>query len=173
MKNENYFMLDGEKIPMSEETYESIKAKVLKQNRSEEFDKVGWYKEYYYISDSGKVRSTTEADHLCDRNRRETANYFRPKGIAEHIAKIQELQRQLFKYSMQYGGDKIDWDDQKQYKYSYHIAPMNDIVVGEYKRNTYDPCKIYFISKKVCQDAVEKFLPLIEEIYERKLTLRR
>ena len=101
-------------------------------------------------------------NHLLYRN----INYFRTKELAEKVQKMQLLQRKLYKFSMENGGNKIDWDNIEQSKYfinyTYYKLKQLNVVEVAYNRI---PNQIYFISKEAVEQAIEKFKKELLEFY--------
>ena len=138
------------------------------QNKKYDFSRANVYESYYYIQDDSQI-CTEEELYLWNNDAMyETANYFPDEPTAEKFNKIQILQRKLLRFSLENGGDKIDWEDcnvQKWYIYQYHYDASITVSVCY---NTHLPNEVYFISKEVAEKAVELFKDEIIEVYNIK-----
>lgn len=90
-------------------------------------------------------------------------NYIEQRALHEMFNSL------LWKYSMQHDGDKIDWSNKKQKKFSIHY----DASYGFANRggwfidfNTYyiSTGTVYFITREIAQAAIKEIIfPFIEE----------
>jgi hypothetical protein len=98
--NDNYLMLNGKKIELTEE---QIKKLGLKENQSI-FDKVERGEEYYFIHGNGNILNRTMG-HLPYEDERKyfVANYCADKDVLTKRAKEEVLNRLLWRFSMRNG----------------------------------------------------------------------
>lgn len=155
--NENYLMLNGRKVELTEE---QIRKLGLKENQSI-FDKVERGKGYYFINDNGEIVNRTMG-HLPYQDDRKyfIANYCADKKIMTKRAKEEVLNRLLWRFSMENGWDDKLWKD---YCHKYYIitsGKTKNHCIGrtsglglEKKTQT-----IYFVSRDLAQRAIDEIV---------------
>lgn len=120
--------------------------------------------EYYFINAISEVSNIDERTLSNDNLRYQNANYFPDEQTAEKFNKIQTLQRKLLRFSLENGGDKIDWNCIEAEKwgivYEYDINQLC-AVRSYYMKEAH---KVYFISEEICEKAIEKFRDEIMEV---------
>lgn len=101
--NDNYIMLNGKRIELTDEQIEKLGLRVEASfNRAEE---------YYYISDCGiTIHDFDHKTFDVEDKRYNTANYCTDKSLMEQRALHETLSRLLWRYSMQHDGELIDWN---------------------------------------------------------------
>ena len=138
------------------------------QNNKYDFSRANVYESYYYIQDDSQIRTEEELYLWNNDAMYETANYFPDEPTAEKFNKIQALQRKLLRFSLENGGDKIDWKDNDMKKWYIDCCQQDNILVLDYNYCYHQPNEVYFISKKVAEKAVELFKDEIMEVYNIK-----
>ena len=123
--------------------------------------------EYYFINAVSEVSNTDEGTSSNDNLRYENANYFPDKQTAEKFNKIQTLQRKLLRFSLENGGDKIDWEDGCMMKWSIQLDYDKKIETDWCYKMRF-PNEVYFISKAIAEKAIELFRDEITEVYSIK-----
>lgn len=144
--------------------------KVNKEEKVNPFKRVSNGGSYYSIGGYGGgvveciEYSTTDYDDKLYN----IANYCTDKTIIEQRAKEEILNRKLWRFSMENGGDKIDWNDIGQYKYFIDIDNRADVIFCRSIRYCIALNTVHFISKEVCNEAIELFGDEIREVYDIK-----
>jgi hypothetical protein len=162
---ENYIMLDGRKFEIDEKNSLLLRAVVGEENNKEKknpFERVKTHEEtYFYMNDWNCVEEDFDDDFEV-KSRYNVANYCTDKGLMIQRALHETLNRLLWRFSEENGGDS-DWDGEKNYHYyiSYNINEHSFFVSFDYflKGN-----REYFSSKEIAKQAIEKIVkPFIEE----------
>lgn len=144
--------------------------KELKENISKKnpFQRAEKGEAYYCITSDGYVVEFAETNCDFDNRRFNIANYCTNKNLIEQINKQEILNRKLLRFSMENGGEEIDWTNHKQTKYYIYINyHLNEITCSDIRCHR-EINSAYFISEKVCKDAIELFKEEIEEAYNIK-----
>lgn len=167
-KNENYIMLDGKKIPLTDEQIKLIQSDVPKKSP---FDRAEYGYDYYCVDSELKSAKSVDSNHWIDRQRFEIGNYCTDEQIMGQHALHMTLNNLLWRYSMTHGGDSIGWDDSSEIKvYIYYNA-----VVDEFKCSAYSFIKYFgavpFASEETAEAAIEEIVkPFIAEHPDFDLT---
>ena len=173
IKLNDYLVKDNNGYQVYSENIFEKKFKIENDNDSKankyDFSKKQAGQDYYYITDvSKKIFDTTDIECATDNLRYQNANYFPDKQTAKKFNKIQTLQRKLLRFSLENGGDKIDWNCIEAEKwgivYEYDINQLC-AVRSYYMKEAH---KVYFISEEICEKAIEKFKDEIMEVYSIK-----
>ena len=109
--SENYLMLNGKRIDLTDEQVEAIfpKNEEVEAVKKSPLERVEFGKEYFYIDDCGEVSNSFEYNLDGDRGAFECANYCTDKAMMEQRALHETLNRLLWRYSEEHGGDS-EWD---------------------------------------------------------------
>ena len=83
------------------------------------FDRVKVGEHYYYISNGGYVSAYEEDNDSIDDEAYNIANYCTDKDLIQQQAYRENLNRLLWRFSMQNGGDEINWSDSELKYYIY------------------------------------------------------
>lgn len=156
---ENYIVINGKKAELTKEQLVALGIEIEKENPFK------FNPDYYFIDSMGEINhdycsigcSTSEL-------RYNVGNYCTDKALMEQRALHETLNRLLWRYSMQHGGDEIDWLDTRQSKYYIYYNALDK----EYSVSNNQWCKsegaVYFISIKVTEDAIKEIVkPFIEQ----------
>lgn len=141
---------------------------VVNQNKKYDFSRKNLNDIYYCIESNSTIYMVDEDDVSYDKTLYQNANYFPDEQTAEKFNKIQTLQRKLLRFSLENGGDKIDWEDSDMKKWYIDCCQQDNILVLDYNDCYHQPNEVYFISKKVAEKAVELFKDEIMEVYNIK-----
>ena len=152
--NENYLMLDGKRIDLTEE-----QIKTLGLDKKDYFH--GDKSNGFFIKPNGEIAAISnviDADEKWINQLYETANLCTNKELLEQRALHEILNRLLWRFSMQNDGDKIDWDDIESCKYK--IYRNHEDWTHEVDNNNYlcSVGEIYFYSKEIAQQAIEEVI---------------
>lgn len=102
---ENYICINGKKAELTEEQMKALGIELPKKNP---FTFCGNRDEpYYFITSMGSVVEAT--GHVSKLERHRAANYCTDEALMRQRALHETLNRLLWRYSMEHGGDKIDW----------------------------------------------------------------
>ena len=163
---EVYMMIDGKKIEFSEETARNIQEQFMPKKKSI-FDRVDNEHDYYYVDYQGNVDYMMEDYDSIDEKNYNVVNYCTDKEYLQNRTDREILNRKLEKFSLENGGDEIDWEDRNQYKYNFIIVLDNGTskICLQSRRCLRNIGVTYFISKQVCQQAIDKFGDEIKRVY--------
>ena len=141
------------------------------------FERVKEDEKYFSIDDVGEVKKMPE--NLCGYDERvfNIANYGSEKRMSL-LEKMNRLQRLLYRFSCENGGDRIDWSDKTKQKYSVsynHHEKVLGIYICPYLERPYleHINQIYFASEKAAEQALEQFRPLMLEIIEEQEEVKK
>lgn len=121
---------------------------------------------YWYISDVGMLRFTTDERSDSDDYRYECGNYYLTEEDASRSKKQILLFRLLDRLSRQNGWTDELWEDLKIAKHyiyfdnSYKRIEINSV------RTSRHTCQVYFPSVEIAQQAIEKYFDLIVEVMQ-------
>lgn len=156
---ENYIVINGKKAELTEEQLKKLGIKV----KDDPFERIEDKKKYYFIAGDGEVTSANDYKNVHDNCFYNAGNYCRDRKIMEQRALHETLNRILWRFSMQNGGDKIDWHNNIQNKWGvYYDHSDNRLELFiDYT------CKYhahYFISEEIAKRAIEEIIkPFMEE----------
>lgn len=168
---ENYIMLDGKKIMLTEEQVAQLRNGDSTSYVPSRFNPCDRTKgSYWYCMNDRKslisveIRDTHELfdNELYD----EVANYFNDENFAMYVALSQLLYRKLLQYA--YNNDVIDEhsgdDSYRHYYISQQKLNGKNVVVANYTWNDTLPCTVYFGSKEGAQKAIDDVVkPLMDK----------
>ena len=149
---ENYIVINGKKAELTKEQLEKLGIEI----KGNPFER-GIGNRYYYINWDGEV--TIDVDEAIDNDDKshDVANYCRDKELMEQRALHETLNRLLWRFSMQNGGDEIDWNDVKKAKWLIcfdHINKQFNTICTY----TWHASDVHFISQEVAQRAIDEII---------------
>lgn len=165
---ENYIMLDGKKIVLTEEQVAQLRNDDSASYVPSRFNPCDRTKgSYWYCMDDRKslvsveIRDTHE--HFDNELYDGVANYFNDEDFARHVALNMLLYRKLLQYA--YNNDLVDdkpWDGATPHAFiAQYIAGQFAI---SYIWTTKSPCTVYFKSEVAAKMALENVVqPFIAE----------
>ena len=118
----------------------------------------------YYFINSTTVSKLNDFKFDNDNIKYEIANYFPDQETAEKFNKIQTLQRKLLRFSLEHGGDKIDWTTSNTMKWFIEYDHDSLKIETCYACYTQSPNQVYFISEEICLKAIDNFRNEILEV---------
>lgn len=153
---ENYIMLDGKKIEIGAELAEMLAQAVKQEPEKVDPFEVQEWKDYYCITPYGDVdRYDTLFSELLP-----VANYCTDKELMEQRALHETLNRLLWRYSEQHGGDR-EWDGCNEHWYIAANYPQKNFIVMA-AAWTREIGAVYFADKqtglKAISEIVEPFM---------------
>ena len=113
---DNYIMLNGKMVPLTEEQIAALLGgKETACAKVDPFErKIG--EKYVFIGMNGYVREWSDLDTSLDEIGYNTGNYCRDKELMKQRAMHETLNRLLWRYSEQHGGDN-EWDGNNPHFY--------------------------------------------------------
>ena len=117
---DNYICIDGVKVLLNDSQISELRAIFEKKEtkKSPLFERQSYDDKYYCINSTGKVDTSFEAGRNVDSIRHDNANYCTDEELLRQRALEEILARRLWRYSMEHGGDKIDWSNSQQNKFA-------------------------------------------------------
>ena len=154
--SENYIMLNGKRVDLTEKQLEKLGLKVEKKEDC--FKKAN---KYYFISNTGDILRENDVKHWADVDRYKIANYCTDKELMQQRALHETLSRLLWRFSMQNDGDKINWDNgsckyfiaysycKKEFRVNYYPTPYGCILKSDMQ---------YFHSVDIAKRAINEIV---------------
>lgn len=151
---DNYLVLNGKRIDLTKEQIEVLGLEIEKKSP---FDRVEKYNEYYYINSDGDIDNVTETRDSVDNTMFNVANYCTNKEIMIARAKDEVLSRLLWRFSIENGGDKIDWtkNEAKYYIYKNNLDNEYETAYSVFNSTL---GVVYFNCPQVAQEAIKKII---------------
>ena len=160
---ENYIMLEGNKIPLTDEQVKMLRdSKKPEKIEKSPFERVDSNSTYFYIDDCGIVEEENVNCYLEDQYRREVANYCTDKSLMIQRALHETLNRLLWRFSMENGEGENLWNccnTHYEIYWSYDLASFNISCNVTVK----SPTSIYFPTKEIANKAIDEIvIPFME-----------
>ena len=162
---DNYICIDGVKVSLNDSQISELRAIFEKRETKKHspFKRQGHGDKYYYIATIGKIDASFETNCDVDSVRHDNANYCTDKELLNQRALEEILARRLWRYSMEHGGDKIDWSD-GQSKYAIYY----DTGIGSFYITSNVVCQItsttYFVDRETALNAIKEVVePFMKE----------
>lgn len=158
----NKIIIDGKEYELSDELAEKIKAEVAEQEKKkreklkEPFGRVH-NERYFLINGNGRV-STMSADtnSPTDEELYAIGNYCHDRGMMEQRALHETLNRLLWRYSEEHGGDNA-WNSQNlQEHYYIYLDTQNCVLYVHYNDAHRVEGVIYFKDEATAEAAIEE-----------------
>lgn len=167
-ENENYIMLNGKKIPLTDEQVKLFQADVPEKSP---FDRADLNDKFYFVESDFNCLRTIENNTELDNYLFECGNYCTDKGIMKQHALHMKLNNLLWRYSMTHGGDSIDWHDVSETKFNIYY----NMVADEFRCSEYSLLKYFgavpFADIETAEAAIEEIVkPFIAEHPDFDLT---
>ena len=157
--SENYIMLNGKRVDLTEEQLEKLGLKV----EISKCFKLKFGATYFFINSIGDVSKDKEGNVSYDTYRYNVANYCTDKKLMEQRALHETLSRLLWRFSMQNDGDKIDWKGERRMKWClyYNNSKEQFEISGN---DSYKSLSVYFYNNEIAQRAIDEIvLPFMKE----------
>ena len=160
---ENYIMLEGNKIPLTDEQVKMLKdSKKPEKIEKSPFERVDSNSTYFYIDDCGIVEEENVNCYLEDQYRHKVANYCTDKSLMMQRALHETLNRLLWRFSMENGEGENLWNccnTHYEIYWSYDLASFNISCNVTVK----SPTSIYFPTKEIANKAIDEIvIPFME-----------
>ena len=162
---DNYICIDGVKVLLNDSQISELRA-ILEKRKTKKnslFERQSYGDEYYFINSIGEVVSSCDFTYDYDLTRYNNANYCTDEELLRQRALEEILARRLWRYSMEHGGDKIDWSD-GQCKYAIYY----DIEDGLFYTTCNTTCQTinttYFVDRETALNAIKEVVePFMKE----------
>ena len=163
---DNYICIDGVKVLLNDSQISELRA-ILEKRETEKnspFERQKYGDEYYFINSIGEVGSSCDFTYDYDWTRYNNANYCTDEELLKQRALEEILARRLWRYSMEHGGDKIDWSNSQQNKFAIFCSGSN----GLFYISTHAISQIinttYFVDYETAMNAIKEVVePFMEE----------
>ena len=160
---ENYIMLEGNKIPLTDEQVKMLRdSKKSEKIEKSPFERVDSNSTYFYIDDCGIVEEENVNCYLEDQYRHKVANYCTDKSLMIQRALHETLNRLLWRFSMENGEGENLWNccnTHYEIYWSYDLASFNISCNVTVK----SPTSIYFPTKEIANKAIDEIvIPFME-----------
>ena len=162
---DNYICIDGVKVSLNDSQISELRAIFEKREaeKNSPFKRQYNNNDYYYINGFGEVSGARESGDSFDLVRHDNANYCTDKELLKQRALEEILARRLWRYSMEHGGDKIDWSNKQQGKFAIFWDTAN----GSFYTNNVG-CQItstaYFVDRETALNAIKEVVePFMKE----------
>lgn len=149
---ENYIVINGKKAELTEEQIEKLGIKVEK-----DIFQRGEYVKYFFIDYDGTVESDTDEGSSVDTDYFKIANYCTDKTLMEQRALHETLNRLLWRYSMQHGGDKLRIGSGQRFCIYFDVL-NNEWSTSQVCVAYVYPGEIYFPTKEIANNAIEEIV---------------
>ena len=163
---DNYICIDGVKVLLNDSQISELRAILEKKEtkKSSLFERQSYGDEYYFINSIGEVVSSCDFTYDYDLTRYNNANYCIDEELLKQRALEEILARRLWRYSMEHGGDKIDWSNNQQDKFAIFYSGSN----GLFYISTHAISQIinttYFVDYETAVNAIKEVIePFMKE----------
>ena len=156
--SENYIVLNGKKLELTEEQLKTLGL----EKRKNPFERVDAAGEYYYINGTSIVESLSDTNGIVDNDMYRITNYFNDKQFANQVALHQLLYRKLLKFAYDNGfEDTAEWNGtNKHWFVRWSCDTGNFIIFNEYY---YKGQEVYFSSDEAAKRAGREVIELFME----------
>lgn len=114
---------------------------------------------FFFIDKYGDVSEDIEEGDYDTECLRAVGNYCTDEDLLERRAEREALNRLLWVYSMEHGGQDIKWTNSTIAKWSLWFYTPNKINTDYICRNApIDPFRVYFITKEVAENAIKEIV---------------
>lgn len=162
---DNYICIDGVKVLLNDSQISELRVILEKRETKKDspFKRQKYGDEYYFINSIGEVGSSCDFTYDYDLARYDNANYCTDEELLDQRALEEILARRLWRYSMEHGGDKIDWSSNKS-KYVIYYNAENGLFYTTNNVISQAINATYFIDRKTAVDAIEMVIkPFMKE----------
>ena len=162
---DNYICIDGVKVLLNDSQISEMRMILEKRETKKDspFKRQKYGDGYYCITSNGEVRDACESGDSFDSVHYDNANYCTDEELLDQRALEEILARRLWRYSMEHGGDKIDWSSNKS-KYVIYYNVENGLFYITNNVISQAINATYFIDRKTAVDAIEMVIkPFMKE----------
>lgn len=162
---DNYICIDGVKVLLNDSQVSELRATLEKReaDKNSPFKRQKYGDGYYYIASIGEIDVSFETNCDGDSVRHDNANYCADEELLKQRALEEILARRLWRYSMEHGGDKIDWSDD-QCKYAIYYDAEKGLFYTTNNVTCQTTNTTYFIDNKTAVSAIKEVVePFMKE----------
>ena len=162
---DNYICIDGVKVLLNDSQISELRAILEKRKtkKSPLFERQSYGDEYYFINSIGEVGSSCDFTYDYDLTRYNNANYCTDEELLRQRALEEILARRLWRYSMEHGGDKIDWGD-GQCKYEIYYDTDDSLFYTTCNTACQTINTTYFVDRETALNAIKEIVePFMKE----------
>lgn len=162
---DNYICIDGVKVLLNDSQISELRAILKKKEtkKSSLFERQSYGDEYYFINSIGEVGSSCDFTYDYDLTRYNNANYCTDEELLKQRALEEILARRLWRYSMEHGGDKIDWSD-GQCKYIIYCDAEDGLFHTTSNKISQATNTTYFVDYETAMNAIKEVVePFMKE----------
>ena len=147
----NFLMINGKKLPLTEEQVAALLGgKETECEKVDPFERM-MLRRYFYIANNGEVLNDCDNMGITDGGRYNVGNYCSDKEMMNQRALHETLNRLLWRYSEQHGGDS-EWNNENGH---YCIAVMDCTVQINFYVYRKMAGTVYFKDRDTAQAAIE------------------
>ena len=162
---DNYICIDGVKVLLNDSQISELRAIFEKREaeKNSPFKRQKYGDNYYYITSTGEVGIFTDFAYDSNSINYNNANYCTDEELLKQRALEEILARRLWRYSMEHGGDKIDWGD-GQCKYAIYYDTGDGLFYTTSNEICQTVSSIYFVDHKTALNAIKEVVePFMKE----------
>ena len=163
---DNYICIDGVKVSLNDSQISELRA-ILEKREAEKnspFERQGYGDKYYYIASIGEVSGARESGNSFDSVHYDNANYCTDEELLDQRALEEILARRLWRYSMEHGGDKIDWSNSQQNKFAIFCSGSNGLFYISAHAISQIINTTYFVDYEIAMNAIKEVVePFMKE----------
>ena len=163
---DNYICIDGVKVLLNDSQISELRAILEKKEtkKSSLFERQSYGDKYYYFDTYGEVCNSYELGDSFDLVRYNNANYCTDEELLKQRALEEILARRLWRYSMEHGGDKIDWSNSQQDKFAIFCSDSNGLFYITRNAISQIINTTYFIDYETAMNAIKEVIePFMKE----------
>lgn len=158
---DNYMMLEGKKIPLTDEQVKMLKAVGTKKTP---FERVEEGEDYYAIDIEGEVIPCEDYWQRVDDALFNVANYCTDEKLMHRRALHETLNRLLWRFSIENGEAENPWDGDRAHWYIQysHVAETYHV---DWVSNIHGIGIVYFLSREIAQLAIDEIVKPFMKVY--------
>lgn len=154
-------------IQEHENKIQELQEQLKKSSYVTGFERAKGGEEFSFVCSDGEKIKISDIGYESDDLYFDIANYGQEKRMSL-LEKMNRLQRLMYRFSAENGGDEIDWSDNKQKKWTIgYDYSKKEIKIYNCSFIAYNNT-IHFTSEEAAEQALEKFRPLMEEIIKEE-----
>lgn len=154
---ENYLMIDGLKIPLTDDQLNMIRA------ANSPFSRVCRNSKYYYVTAAGICSDSLEILSDTDDKLYKTGNYCTDLELMSQRAMHEILNRLLWRFAMENGEGENPWNKSNEHYFVYFDTTIGKFEVSHSILTKYEGT-IYFSSEKFAKMAIKEIVkPFMKE----------
>lgn len=158
--NENYIVINGKKIELTEEQLKQLGIEPEKKNP---FERVKPNERYHYVRFDGVIDEYNDANDTTDTQLYKISNYFNDVAFAKQVALHQLLYRKLLKFAYDNEcEDSAEWDGRNLHWMITYVKNRNLLVAN--CSSVYKTQSVYFSSEECAKTAIKAVVdPFMKE----------